>query len=149
MRARAAAILIQDGTLALLERHRQDQHYFSFPGGGVEVGESPDQTVVREVFEELGVQVNVIRLVAIFWFRGNPQYFFLVEQTGGTFGSGSGPEISGQPDPLRGSYTPIWMPIQEIAKQNVLPRPIAHLIVRAYPDCWPSEPLTLFDEQSP
>ncbi len=147
MRIRAAAILIQNRALALLERHRQGSHYFSFPGGGVDEGESPEQAVVREVLEELGVHVRVLRRVALFWFRGNPQHFFLVEQIGGTFGAGTGKEFSADRNPARGSYAPIWMPIDELAKHNVLPKPVAELIVRSYPDRWPAEPVTFSDEE--
>ena len=53
-------------------------------------GETPEQAVVREAREELGVEIRVLRLAAKVWFRGNPQFFFLAEQVGGEFGSGSG-----------------------------------------------------------
>ncbi len=35
-RPRAGIILIEDGKLALMERHKQGRHYFAFPGGGVD-----------------------------------------------------------------------------------------------------------------
>jgi len=41
MRTRAGIVLIQDGKVALIERHRAGLHYFVFPGGGVDEGESP------------------------------------------------------------------------------------------------------------
>lgn len=53
MRIRSAAILIQNNSLALLERHRAGMHYFTFPGGGMDAGETPEQAVVRETREEL------------------------------------------------------------------------------------------------
>ena len=36
--ARAGLILIKDQNLAIIERYRNDQHYFIFPGGQVEDG---------------------------------------------------------------------------------------------------------------
>jgi 8-oxo-dGTP diphosphatase len=94
MRTRSAAILIQNNSLALIERHRDGMHYFAFPGGGVDEGESPEQAVVREAREELGVEIRVLRLAAKIWFRGNPQFFFLAEQVGGEFGTGTGEEYA-------------------------------------------------------
>lgn len=104
MRTRAAAILIQNNSLALLERHRAGMHYFTFPGGGLDADETPEQGAVRETREELGVEVRVVRLAAKVWFRGDPQFFFLVEQTGGEFGSGAGEEYASDLDPARGTY---------------------------------------------
>jgi len=52
MRIRAVALLIENDRVALIERHRAGRHYFTFPGGGVGRGETPEQTVVREMQEE-------------------------------------------------------------------------------------------------
>lgn len=134
MRIRAAAILIHNNSLALMERHRDGLHYFSFPGGGVDDGETPEQAVVRETREELGVDVRVARLVAEVWFRGDRQFFFLVEQTGGTFGSGAGEEFASGLDPARGSYEPVWMPLERVPVENVLPRPVAALVAESHPN---------------
>ena len=147
MRTRSAAILIQDNSIALIERHRAGMHYFTFPGGGVNEGESPEQAVVREVYEELGVEVRVQRLVAKIWFRGNPQFFFLVEQMSGEFGSGAGEEYSSERDPSRGSYKPIWMPFVEVPTKNVLPRSIAELVIQSHLKAWPWEPITITEQE--
>ncbi len=40
MRVRAGVVLIENGKVALIERHRAGKHYFVFPGGGVEEGET-------------------------------------------------------------------------------------------------------------
>ena len=146
MRTRSAAILIQDKSIALIERHRAGMHYFTFPGGGVNEGESPEQAVVREVHEELGVEVRVLRVVAKLWFRGNPQFFFLVEQTSGEFGSGTGEEYSSERDPARGTYLPIWIPIHDITINNVLPKEVAMLVRRSYTGGWSGEPVMIYEE---
>lgn len=44
--------------------HQTPSHtYWTFPGGGVEEGETLDQAVVREVKEETGLDVRTIRLL--------------------------------------------------------------------------------------
>lgn len=145
MRIRSAAILIQNNSIALMERHRDGLHYFTFPGGGVDEGETPEQAVVREVQEELGVNVRVLQLVAEVWFRGNQQFFFLVEWVGGEFGSGSGEEYASDHDPARGTYEPIWMPLEEVTVKNVLPQPVAALVAKSHPKEWPVEPITIHE----
>ena len=146
MRVRSAAILIQNNALALMERHRGDRHYFSFPGGGVDEGETPEQAVIREAHEELGIEAKVIRLAAELWFNGDQQFFFLVEQTGGTFGTGAGEEFASGLDPARGTYDPAWMPLDQVTVQNVLPKPVAALVAKSHPDAWPAAPITIYEE---
>jgi mutator protein MutT len=147
MRVRSAAVLIQNNSLALIERHRAGLHYFTFPGGGVDEGESPEQAVVREVREELGVEVRVVRLVAKVWFRGNRQLFFLVEQVGGEFGTGTGEEYASDHDPASGSYEPVWMSLAEIPANNVLPQPVAALVVKSLVDGWPHESVVILEQE--
>ena len=143
MRVRSAAILIQNNALALMERHRDGRHYFSFPGGGVDEGETPELAVVREAHEELGIEVKVIRLAAEVWFRGKQQFFFLVEQTGGTFGTGAGEEFASTADPARGTFDPIWMPLEQVTVQNVLPKQVAELVARSHPARWSVHPVLI------
>jgi mutator protein MutT len=141
MRVRSAAILIQNNSLALMERRRDDRHYFSFPGGGVDAGETPEQAVVREAHEELGIEVKVIRLAVELWFNDKQQLFFLVEQTGGTFGTGAGEEFASTADPARGTYDPIWMPLEQVTSKNVLPKQVAELAAKSHPANWPDHPI--------
>lgn len=55
LRLRAAAIICRGGQVLL---HRaQGDAFWALPGGGIEPGESAAQAVVREMHEELGVQV--------------------------------------------------------------------------------------------
>jgi len=64
-RQRAAAIILRQGKLLLIRRwNARRGNYFAFPGGGVEEGETPEATVVRELMEEGGVTITVDRLFA-------------------------------------------------------------------------------------
>ena len=146
MRVRAVAILIEEGKVAVIERHRQGRHYFSFPGGGVDKGETVEQAVVREVEEELGLQVSVERKLADIWFRGNRQEYFLVKRISGEFGTGTGEEYEGY-SPESGTYLPMLMPIADVLSNPVVPVEMAEMVVKSVNEGWSSEPVIIFEEE--
>ena len=49
-------IIIKDGRIAMMHSCRYD--YYKLPGGGIEPGESLEETLVREVQEESGLVVK-------------------------------------------------------------------------------------------
>ena len=142
MSYRAAILLLQDDKIALIERHRQGFHYFTFPGGHVEEGETPEQAAVRETLDELGLEVALKKLVARMGWQGKWQYYYLAEVTGGVFGSGRGEEILNTL-PGRGTYRPMWMPLTELLDQPVKPRQMAEMVVRFSTEGWPEEPVII------
>jgi mutator protein MutT len=146
MRVRAVAILIEDDKLAVIERHRAGRQYFTFPGGGVDAGETVEQAIVREVEEELGLRVAVERKVAEVWFRGNRQEYFLVHKIDGEFGTGTGEEYQSY-RPEHGTYLPQMMPISELLTHPVLPVEMAELILKSQIEGWPPKPVIIFEEE--
>lgn len=150
MRTRAGIVLIQENKVALIERHRAGLDYFVFPGGGVDEGESPEQAAIREAMEELGTRVAIQQKVAeVQLGKRSRQIYFLVEQTGGEFGTGTGEEFTdSDPDhPQQGIYVPIWMPIDELPRHaNVYPAEISRLVVRSVEEGWLQEPVVTFEE---
>ena len=144
MSYRAGIILLQGEKVALIERHRAGAHYFTFPGGHVDEGETPEQAAIRETEEELGLQVTLKQLIARFGWQGKWQYYYLAEISGGSFGSGNGVEMT-SPPPERGTYQPLWMPVPDLLEKPVKPRELAELVVRAFHEGWPEEP-TVFPE---
>jgi 8-oxo-dGTP diphosphatase len=60
------AVIVQNGRI-LLEKRRNDpgKGKWSIPGGIMELGESPEQTVIREVREETGLVVDTPELVDV------------------------------------------------------------------------------------
>ncbi len=137
---RAAAIVIRDGMVALIRRVRDGQLYFVFPGGQVEPGETPEEAAVRETGEELGLNIALGPLAAIVTFRGQQQFYFRTYQiSGGVFGAGLGPEMLGQYPLENGLYEPVWLPIDQLLTEPVLPRPVAKLVVQAQVSGWPEK----------
>lgn len=62
-RYRAAAIIIEDEYI-LFASNEKEKYYYSI-GGGVHMGESAEEAVIREVYEETGVKYEIERLAFI------------------------------------------------------------------------------------
>ena len=145
MRKRAGIILIHEGKLALMERHRQGRHYFAFPGGGVEENETDKQAAVREALEELGIEVEIVQKAATVLREGRrDQVYFLVKWLGGEYGTGTGEEY-GKVDEEHGTYNPVWIPLGELLEKNVVPRGLAELTVRSFTEGW-GEGVVIYEE---
>lgn len=67
----AASAIVTDRDGRILLHRRSDSQLWSIPGGAMEPGESIAQTIVREVEEETGLQVEPERLVGIY---SNPNH---------------------------------------------------------------------------
>ena len=146
MRIRSGIILIEENNLALIERHRAGLHYFAFPGGGMDEGETPEQAAIREAEEELGIQVKIKQKVSDVFFNEKVQHYFLAERISGEFGTGAGEEY-GEYNPAYGTYLPLWMPLDDVLNNNVLPRELAELVVRFAHEGWPSVTVTILVEK--
>ena len=68
-----AAVLVTDEQGRLLMNLRPDNHLWGIPGGATELGESVEETAVRETLEETGLEINELRLFAVF---SGPQFYY-------------------------------------------------------------------------
>ncbi|MEK4743545.1 MULTISPECIES: NUDIX hydrolase [unclassified Bacillus (in: firmicutes)] len=127
-RNRGAAIIIQGGKIALIKRVREGELYFVFPGGGIEEGETPEEATKREVYEELGVHIQVEHRIAKVEYKGT-EYYYTAHIIGGVFGSGKGEEFELKD---RGSYIPLWMRVNELPNLNVKPYDVAKCVFDYY-----------------
>lgn len=58
------ALIFDEGCILL--GHRRDVDWWNLPGGGMEVGETVDEALRREVREETGLEVEVEQLVGVY-----------------------------------------------------------------------------------
>ena len=65
MQRPAAYAVLRDGDEVLLTRLRDSGGMWTLPGGGIDHGEDPRAAVVREVYEETGLELTPGRLVAV------------------------------------------------------------------------------------
>ena len=61
--AAVAVIFNREGKILLTKRHQPESEFhdrWQLPGGGVEYGENPIDTIVREIKEETGLSIDLI-----------------------------------------------------------------------------------------
>ena len=66
---RVGAIILKDGKFLMVGNHRSD--YLYSVGGRIKFGETAEQAVIREVFEETGIKMEIDRLGFV-----HENYFF-------------------------------------------------------------------------
>jgi len=60
------AVIVKEGKIALIKRGNEPSRgKWTIPGGLVELGESPEQAVVRETKEETGLYVDNLSLIEV------------------------------------------------------------------------------------
>lgn len=120
---RVAGIVPMNGGFVFMHRknvirNKDYQEYYTFPGGHLEEGETLEEGVIREIKEEFGIHVKVVRkLYELENSRVNmKEYFFLCEYVDGEFGTGEGEEFSNNPEYKdSGKYIP-----EIVKRENIL-----------------------------
>lgn len=134
-RIRVAGIIPMENGYALMHRENVKNHpignYYTIPGGGLEEGETVEEGTIREIKEEFGIDVKVIKQLYYIEKEEMDEYFFLCEYISGEFGTGDGPEFSGDPKYKdRGKYTPEIIAKEEIKNIMLLPPTIKEKMVK-------------------
>jgi len=66
LRVGASALIFDETGEKILLTRREDNGQWCLPGGALDAGENAAETCVREVFEEIGVRVEVVRLIGVY-----------------------------------------------------------------------------------
>lgn len=136
-RIRLAGIIPMNGGFALM--HRKDvlnnpdrQEYYVFPGGGREGEETYEEGTLREIKEEFGIDVKIVRKLYEDFSEKFDQkaIYYLCEYVGGEFGTGTGPEFSNDPKYINsGKFIPEIVKREDIEKLPLMPPEIKEKFV--------------------
>lgn len=124
-RLRTAAIIIENDCVLFAGNELED-YYYSI-GGGVYMGETTEDTVVREVYEETGIKYEIDRLAVIhenfFYGKGGSldglycheiEFYYLMKPRG-TMELNSNSYVYGVKEEMH------WIPIKELDKYKAFP----------------------------
>ena len=127
-RLRAAAIIIENNQV-LFATNDVENYYYSI-GGGINIGESAEEAVLREVFEETGIHYEIERLAFVqeLFFKRNDgmlkglscheiTFFFLMKPRGTQ-------ELNSHSKTLNNTIEEkmVWLPIDELEKYEAYPQ---------------------------
>lgn len=123
-------IIKKDNGIVLIHRlkPREDgtiRDYYVVPGGKMEQGETEEETVKREVYEELGITVELERKLLEYNsdYDDSIQIFYLCKYLDGVVGTGNGPEMTNKSE-YKGSFNPEIVKLEEIPNINLVPEEI-------------------------
>ena len=131
--------------MLVMSRNKFGHQYYSLIGGGVDIGETIEQSLIRELSEETGVVMANPRLV-------------IIEDAGEIYGQQHIYQcdyVSGQPrlDPNsseakisqagQNTYNPLWLPLKDLPAANLLPKELKATILECISKGFPPEPIKL------
>lgn len=116
-RSRSAAIVIRDGRILMERVQYFGREFYTVPGGGIEEGESPEEAVLRELWEECGLKGTIVRKLAVqYKYDGSAEYSYEVsipEDAKPVLGYD--PEAPLDQPPLK---EVLWMSLDEISERD-------------------------------
>ncbi len=119
-RVSVRGLVLKDNELAVIFRRKikgeKVEEYYAIPGGGVEENETLEEALIRELKEELNIEVNVKDLVFKIEQEDRIEYFYNCEYLSGTF------ELNGEEierNCRENYYEPTFIPIDRINEFDV------------------------------
>ncbi len=142
MRQAVRAIIIKDNKLLVMHRNKFGEEYDTLPGGKIEIGETPEEALHREVAEETTIRLANPRLVMIER-AGQPwgdQYIFLCNYVDGE--PGLHPESDEDKINKLGQnlYKPAWLELNKLSQRPFRSEKLKTFILQSVPDKWPENP---------
>ena len=135
---RASAIIPYEDGLIVIKRIKGDnenrEEYYTIPGGGQEEGESIEEATLREIREELGIEVELTDKCYELESQGRKQYFFIAKYKSGEIGSGNGEEMIDITYEKYGLYIPEIIALDKIKHIKLLPKEIKDIIISDFND---------------
>lgn len=99
-RVKVRGLLFRNTSEVLLIKHLtigKNKFFYAPPGGGIDFGESAEESLIREFYEETGLIVRIKNFLFTHEYLHPPfhevELFFAIEETGGQLKIGKDPEM--------------------------------------------------------
>lgn len=119
-RESSRAIIIENNKLLCIFRRKIDdmgnkQEYYVIPGGGIEKDETPRETAIRELKEELNIDISLIGYLGVVEKEKTIEHYYVAERVNGEAHLG-GEELERMSK--SNYYEPMYMDISKLANLN-------------------------------
>lgn len=120
MRGRAQCLVVKDNKILLVKHCIDGEEYYILPGGGREIGETPEQAALRELMEECNVSGKIIRKTSEYYsanyiYENSTFWTFLIDIGSQEPVLGADPEFSGSEQILR---EVVWKTLDELSERD-------------------------------
>ena len=145
MRQCSRAIIIKDNQLLLMKRKQRDRQFYSLVGGAIEPGETPEQALTREVYEETSIEIANPRLVII---EDDGDYYgiqhiFLADYKSGEIAIQDNTDESRDNQQGDNTYQPQWVNLSELGNTSLLPGELKQSILQGLTSGFSDQPIKL------
>jgi len=145
MRQCSRAIIIKDNQLLLMKRKQRDRQFYSLVGGAIEPGETPEQALTREVYEETSIEIANPRLVII---EDDGDYYgiqhiFLADYKSGEIAIQDNTDESRDNQQGDNTYQPQWVNLSELGNTSLLPSELKQSILQGLTSGFSDQPIKL------
>lgn len=145
MRKAARAVVIHNQNILLMKRDKFGMQYYCLPGGEIDMGETADAAVLRELREEASLTLGQPKLVYI-EDAGDPygvQYIFLCDYQDG--------DVKLDPRSIEAElnkagqnlFEPMWVPVSKFASLPFRSETLKQALLQAFSGGFPLEPKQL------
>lgn len=145
MRKAVRVIVVKNNALLVMHRNKFGHEFYALVGGGIDVGESQEQALYREVSEETGLQINNPKLVIVedAGDMYGVQYIYTADYVAGD------PALAvNSPEAMihasgKNLYTPMWLPLDQLPNVTFMPPELKELLLKHTSGGWPVDPIEI------
>ena len=116
----ARAIIIEDNKLLVFFRRKtidgKETIYYAIPGGHVEENETCEETVIRELKEEMNIDIEIIKYLGNLVVDNKEEYYYYARIIGGELKFG-GEEL--ERNSIDNYYEIRWLSLDDLDDSNI------------------------------
>lgn len=132
-RLRAVGIILLNGGLVLIHRkkvkYKNLKEYYVLPGVVCENEEQFKETLKQEIFDTIGLDVNVKKLMFYFETEQTKEYFYLCEYISGKFKNVNGSESASKISHFAVKSVPEILRKNELENINIMPEGVKNKLL--------------------